>query len=413
MLAVVRCYLTRLSAGSQIKLATLFGVAAADLGTDVAYVLTQPYDNVYLLASSGSFILAPSLVYLYASGAAGRFSRSLVPFYADVWFALYCMRRWALDRVKRMLHNAGDVVCTHIAVFLYLLAILLVFFPLVLVTTLAFSLVAPVLMLAVYLLSINLKLPIFGQLWALINQSMTLDVVRVTRWIGAPAAPSPPTFTLSKLKEHYHQASPSSYAALEEDSPSPSALPPPSPLPRRNRILDSVGNSKSRQQVVDVNQAVLSEVVCESLPQLIAITANEILLRGVDFAANFEYQIAAVFSTLLIVHAVFGTTYYSLMSGWDWQAAIEVPVTPLDEEQELMAGKAREWLRKQPLCACWRAILSAIDDEEEEDRKSGSAKDLRRMVGTATDVGEGVLEAGVIGVTAVGLTAGATMELAA
>ena len=47
-----------------------------------------------------------------------------------------------------------------------------------------------------------------------------------------------------------------------------------------------------------MNQAVLSEVLFESLPQLIAITLNEIYLRGYDkFAGNFEYQVAASFST--------------------------------------------------------------------------------------------------------------------
>ena len=203
MVVVVRCLLTSLSFGSQLKLATVFGVAAADLGTDLAYVITQPYANLNLFMGSCAFVILPSLVYLYASGASGRFLRSMLPFYADVWFALYCMRRWAVDAVKNLLHNAGAIVCTHLIAASFLVFLFFVVFPCVVGLLLVVSLIAPLFMISVYLVSINLKLPIFGQLWARINKYMTLDVVRITPLIGAPPAPSPPVFAFHAMREHY------------------------------------------------------------------------------------------------------------------------------------------------------------------------------------------------------------------
>ena len=83
-----------------------------------------------------------------------------------------------------------------------------------------------------------------------------------------------------------------------------------------------------------------------------------------------------------------------------------------------MADQAQQWLRKQPLCTCWRAIFSVIDDEEEGEGERtgascGSGKDLRRAVGTAAEVGESVAETSMVGATAVGLAVATAESLSA
>lgn len=188
------------------------------------------------------------------------------------------------------------------------------------------------------------------------------------------------------------------------------ALPLAEDLPKANAILQKVGSIDARRQVTDVNQAVLSEVMFESLPQLVAITGNEIQLNGIaNFTANINYQITAIFSLLLITHAVFGTTYYAMIGGWDWRSAIEVPQTPLDDEQEQMFDQARRWLQVQPLCGCWRAILSCIDDDNDDDKLAkgryshSSGKDLLTIAGGAADLGESALEAGMVGAAVAGV----------
>lgn len=163
MVLVVRCYLVELNVGSQIKVATLFGVAAADLGTDVAYVWTQPYASLLLFGGSCAFVLAPSLAYLWVSGTFGTFLRSLPPFYADVWFSIYCLNRWSRRQLRNLVRKAGNFFLSHLFGCLCLIVLYGAVFPCIILLFLSISLLAPVVMISVYLLSINLKLPIFNQ----------------------------------------------------------------------------------------------------------------------------------------------------------------------------------------------------------------------------------------------------------
>ena len=331
LIILTSCYFARdMQLSSRFKFLYTLLAAMTDFVTDIAYIVTQPFVSFHLWLIMLAFIFAPGLLVSITPDAQGQpgvlieFIKGLPRFFKTVCRQIGTLHNKSGRFLRDLMKERRDNMYVWIFVPLAFVLLYAVVMPTLFVLAIAYSIICPVFIICLILLAVNTKLTMFPDLWRTFRHLITVTWDPSTA-LGAQRLPVPST-----------------------NGETPKA-------------------ATEASKIFDINLAIQSQLICESLPQLICATRNEVLLVGwANLTSNWMYVLSASSSAVFMAEAFFQAGTWLCIKGSIYEA-LSVPVMPMNTEQEKMLEGERTRLRQGTL-PCLTFCDTCFGEEKDDDK---------------------------------------------